>query len=233
MEQVWICRKTGQLSHTPQNEDCCLLTEVQAAAAGQIDSDFERLVWWLGGAGVFADDRPAVNHFHLETGEMPTVRCTRRPYLQLHRTIGQSPRAFLEAGLNTYQFPWADLMTLREAASQSIPALHFPWEILWDTSFGASRQINLAWNRRKQGSWQVSLSWAAYTLLKRMIYTGEPLLYQGEVGQLASRPIPRQRVREAIRDGRLFALCFPGRSTRQWGVPQSAALLWTEQYGMS
>lgn len=234
MNQVWICEKTGKLLHRTQNggSDCRLLTNTQTTAAGQIDSDFERLVWWLGGAAVFADDRPALNHFHPETSDMLTVRCTRQPYLTLHRTIGQSPRAFLEAGSDTYQFPWADLITLREAVIQTIPLLSPPWEILWDTSLGASRQVSLTWNRWKQGGWQMLLSWAAYMLLKRMIYTGEPLLYQGEVGQLAAQPIPRQRVREAIRDGRLFAFCFPGRATRQWGIPQSAALQWTEQYGM-
>ena len=97
-----------------------------------------------------------------------------------------------------------------------------------------TQAITDAWERLiwwlSYEGWQITLSIERFALLRRMLYANEELLYQGEVGKLATRPIPRQWVREAILDGRLFAFRFPGRSTRQWGVPKSVAAFWAGDY---
>ena len=242
MSHLYINKVDGQLFNYPQKGGLpyIRLNGIQGRAAQAITDTWERLIWWLSGAPVHSNDQPAVGFYHCPdiVADPKSPRRTCKPALDLLRVVGQAPKAILVVGKQAKLFEWADLFYLRELlydvtdGSQQ-PILCSPiWEVQPRQSTPLTQCLALRWrfNDEDYEGWQINLSIGQFALLRRMLYANEELLYQGEVGKLATRPIPRQRVREAILDGRLFAIRFPECSTRQWGVPKSIAAFWAGQY---
>lgn len=242
MSHLYINEADGQLINYPQKGRvvCTRLTEIQSQAAQAITDAWERLIWWLSGAPVYGNRQPAIGFYHCNDSKSDpkSPRRTRKPALDLYRVVGQEPKAFFVVGKQAEMFEWVDLFYLREIlcslmGSNPQPAFYSPiWTIQPHQSATTTQYLTLTWRLNDEGyeGWAVNLTIGQFVLLRRMLYADEELLCQGEVGKLAIKPIPRQRIREAILDGRLFAFRYPGRNTRQWGVPKSVAVFWAGRY---
>lgn len=141
--------------------------------------------------------------------------------IQLHRSRETGFLALSDQV--AYPFQWDHLLALRtilcEMPSQVSEGFG---DGIWQVEI-CPTCIRLSY----QTHWTVELPLSSIEVLKKTLYVGDILMGQVEVVQeiveITGREVKRQRVREKIAAGDLFAFSM-GQDTRNWLIPRSAAM---------